>query len=130
MEAEEEEAGEEEAGEKEAKEEEEEEEEAGEEGGTLTMLPDGIDFLSISTNMPGPRRSKAEEKGRGIGDFGGGSIEQLRPWMESDWLGPTPGVSSCTEPPGAPRGAAGAELGRYQGGHFGHAPGPGIGNTD
>ena len=36
-----------------------------------------------------------------IGDFGGGSLEQLRPWLDAQWLGLTLGVPSCPEPPGA-----------------------------
>ena len=41
-------------------------------------------------------------KGSDMSDFGGSSLEQLRPWVGSRWLGPTLGVPSCTEPPGAP----------------------------
>ena len=29
-------------------------------------------------------------KGGGIGDFGGSSLEQLRPWQASQWPGPLP----------------------------------------
>ena len=57
-------------------------------------------------------RSKAV---RSSGDIGGGSLETLRPWLGAQWLGPTLGVPSCAEPPGAPRGGAGAELGRCRG---------------
>ena len=38
---------------------------------------------------------------REIGDFGGGSLEQLRPWRGSQWPRPASGVPSCTKPPGA-----------------------------
>ena len=59
----------------------------------------------------------------GIGDFGLDSIEQLRPW-----LGPTPGVPSCPEPPGARRGGTRGELGHCEGrlGHVDHAGKPHV----
>ena len=41
-------------------------------------------------------------KGSEIGGFGGGSLEQLRPWLGSQWPWATPGVPGCTGPPGAP----------------------------
>ena len=49
----------------------------------------------------------------GFCGFGGGSLEQLRPWpaLPSGWDS-TLGAPSCKEPTGAPRGAAGAELWR------------------
>ena len=30
--------------------------------------------------------------------FGGSSLEPPRPWLGAQWLGLTPGVSSCAEP--------------------------------
>ena len=47
------------------------------------------------------------------GNFGRGSLEHLRRWLGAQWLGLTPGVPSRPEPPGAPRGGRGAELGHY-----------------
>ena len=52
-------------------------------------------------------------KGGGIGGFGSGWIERLRQWLGAQWTGLALGVSSCPEPPGAPWGGAGAELGRW-----------------
>eukprot|EP00964_Phaeocystis_antarctica_P006186 scaffold3367_cov52-Phaeocystis_antarctica.AAC.2 len=55
-------------------------------------------------------------KGGEIGDFGGGSLEHPRQWLGAQWRGLTLGVPSCPEPPGAPLGGTGAELGHRQGG--------------
>ena len=60
-----------------------------------------------------PGRPKA---GGGIGDLGGGSLEQPGQWLGAQWPWPHPlEVPRCPEPPGAPREAQGAELGRYPG---------------
>ena len=55
-------------------------------------------------------------KGGEIGDFGGGSLEHPRQWLGAQWIGLTLEVPSCPEPPGAPLGGTGAELGHCQGG--------------
>ena len=55
-------------------------------------------------------------KGGEIGDFGGGSLEHPRQWLGAQWRGLFLGVPSCPEPPGAPLGGTGAELGHRQGG--------------
>eukprot|EP00964_Phaeocystis_antarctica_P090856 scaffold58190_cov64-Phaeocystis_antarctica.AAC.2 len=55
-------------------------------------------------------------KGGEIGDFGGGSLEHPRQWLGAQWPDLTLGVPSCPEPPGAPLGGTGAELGHCQGG--------------
>ena len=41
-------------------------------------------------------------KGSDMRDFGGGSLEQLGPWLEFQWPGLALGVPSCTGPPGTP----------------------------
>ena len=41
------------------------------------------------------------EKGGGIGDFGGGSLETPSQRLHSRWLGLALGAPSCTGPPGA-----------------------------
>ena len=55
-------------------------------------------------------------KGGEIGGYEGGSLEHLRRWLGAQWLGLTPGVPSCPEPPGAPCGGAGAARRHHQGG--------------
>ena len=50
-------------------------------------------------------------KGGDIGNLGGGSLEHPRQWLGAQWAGLFLGVPSRPEPPGAPRGGAGAELG-------------------
>ena len=55
-------------------------------------------------------------RGGEIGDIGGGSLEPPRRWLGAPWLDPTLGVPSCPEPPGAPRGGTGGELGHCEGG--------------
>ena len=53
-------------------------------------------------------KSSGIVKSSGIGDFGGGWLEQLRRWLGSQWPGPTLGVPSCT-------GATGRALRRCRG---------------
>ena len=59
-------------------------------------------------------------KGSEIGDFGGGELEQLRPWLGSQWPGATLGVPSCQ---GATRRALvrrRSRAGALPRGHFDH----------
>ena len=63
-------------------------------------------------------------KGGEIGGFGGGELGHPRHWLGAQWVGLFLGVQSCPEPPGAPWGGAGAELGHCQGGHFERAGRP------
>ena len=53
--------------------------------------------------------------GGDIGGFEGGQLEHPRQWLGARWADLFLGVLRCPEPPGAPRGGAGAELGRCQG---------------
>ena len=56
------------------------------------------------------------DNGGEIGGVGGGSLEHPRQCQGTQRAGLFLGGPSCAEPPGAPRGGAGAELGRCQGG--------------
>eukprot|EP00964_Phaeocystis_antarctica_P111621 scaffold75958_cov45-Phaeocystis_antarctica.AAC.1 len=55
-------------------------------------------------------------EGGEIGELEGSSLEHPRQWLGSQWAGLFLGAPSRPEPPGAPRGGTGAELGRCEGG--------------
>ena len=72
--------------------------------------------MVVGTRGISSERRACTVEGNEMGAFGGGQLEQLRPWLGSLWLGLCPGRA---EPRGAARrarGAAGAEFGRCQAG--------------